>query len=140
MYWLPEVGPYIPAPNLLACIRDGGKSNKKGKAMVSAFFIADEIVPLEYKGPRDVEGLWNVGGKDHIGGHVFLKGVKVGQAKVLRCRPRFHDWSLSFEASYDPTVLDFSDIEQAVEIAGRMRGLGDFRPQYGRFNGTVKKL
>jgi hypothetical protein len=52
---------------------------------------------------------------------------------VYRTRPMFTDWSATFEVCYDPDQINEGDLKKAIADAGRMVGLCDFRPKYGRF-------
>jgi len=64
-------------------------------------------------------------------------GVKIGQAKVMRTRPVFRNWSCTAIAQYDPDVLNLRDIEEIASDAGKFVGLGDWRPKHGRFEAQV---
>ena len=59
--------------------------------------------------------------------------MKVMRAKVLRTRPRFNMWKLTFTAMYDESQLDLPTISQSIESAGAYVGLCDSRPKYGKF-------
>jgi hypothetical protein len=64
-------------------------------------------------------------------------GVKIGQAKVMRTRPVFRNWSCTAIAQYDPDVLNLRDIEEIASDAGKFVGLGDWRPKHGRFEAQI---
>ena len=64
-------------------------------------------------------------------------GVKIGQAKVMRTRPVFRNWSCMAIAHYDPDVLNLRDIEEIASDAGKLVGIGDWRPKHGRFEAQV---
>lgn len=64
-------------------------------------------------------------------------GVKVGKSKVMRTRPIFRNWSLSATCQFDPDVLNQRDIEEFASDAGKLVGLGDWRPKHGRFDAEV---
>jgi hypothetical protein len=40
---------------------------------------------------------------------------------------------MTFYLTVDTRVIDIDDVQTAVENAGRLKGLGDYRPRYGRF-------
>jgi len=126
LYHDDAIGPYIPVHAILALIRDGAKLTKQGKDATRAILLSDTKIPIQYSGPRDVAGLWKKG---------FLDRRMVGnqKARVLRTRPRFEKWSLEFVLQFDESVFDRIQIVSILKTAGRMVGLGDYRPTFGRF-------
>lgn len=42
LYFDEKIGPYIPAQNIEACLRDGGKRTKEGKNIQAAVFVSLE--------------------------------------------------------------------------------------------------
>lgn len=119
--------PVIPGEVLEATIISGAKVTKKGKVGKSAL-IVDGNFPLIYNGPKTTEGLLEDDNFRHVA------GVKVGQARVMRTRPKFNQWKLKFTVHYLSSVLDAEEIVGFVEAAGQVAGLGDGRPRFGRFN------
>jgi len=78
--------------------------------------------------------------------HLFLgqdtyeidsRAVVVQGARIVRCRPRFDEWALSFELEYDEVLISAVQMREIVDNAGKRMGLLDFRPErkgpYGRF-------
>jgi hypothetical protein len=57
----------------------------------------------------------------------------------MRTRPIFNDWSATFSVCIDTEVVDLPTVKQSLEAAGRLVGIGDWRPgapkggSYGRF-------
>lgn len=125
-----KAGPHIPTDMLLATIRDGGKAQKLGAEVTRSVFIEERICPLDYEGPRTAKGLWDKGFYD-------VRSVKVGAARVSRCRPIFQDWKVHFTIVYDPEHLDPAQMTFCIENAGARVGLGDYRPRYGRFDAEI---
>ncbi len=117
--------PCIPGELIEAMIIEGAKKSKMGKQAKASVIVAGNY-PLQYKGPKDAEKLWKA---------KFFKtcGVKVGQNRVMRTRPMFVEWELSFAVSYNPELLNKKDIMNAITKAGAEVGLCDYRPRYGRF-------
>jgi hypothetical protein len=124
------VGPFVPGYNVFATIINGGKIHKLGTSIKRAALVLDDKCKVEYAGPRDLEPLFA------DSRFVDMRGVKVGTAKVTRCRPIFNDWKLSFTMSYDEASLQRDDLVRSITDAGRMVGLGDYRPRFGRFDVT----
>jgi hypothetical protein len=119
---------YVPDFNIVGLIRDGAKANRRGKEMSAGVEPAEERVPLVYDGPKDIDGLYEAGFVDRR----MVKNKGSG-GSVMRVRPRFKAWGLSFSLLVDDQVATLSDVRSALENAGLRVGLGDFRPRFGRF-------
>lgn len=128
-------GLVIPSHVLKACFVNGAKKSKRGPQTKSGLFVADHAV-LDFTGKPDQINEETLNELFHAGDHHLTCGVKVGMAKVMRTRPQFIGWSLTVGIQYDPDLLNPHDIQDILTDAGRQVGLGDWRPEYGRF--TVK--
>jgi len=119
--------PCIPGEMIEAMMIGAARKNKRGKDF-QAGAISDGNWPVEYSGARTAEELWeDESFRD-------CRAVVVQRSRVLRTRPIFREWSLSFEVSYLPEVISSGDdIRNALKLAGQIIGLGDYRPRYGRF-------
>ena len=126
MYFDDEVGPYIPGINLESCMVAGGKLSKLGARLKRSAEVMDDILPLEYSGPRDIEGLWRDGYYD-------ARSVKVSQARLMRYRPMFRNWGLTCTIAYDPESIDKDSVIRSMRDGGMYCGIGDYRPKFGRF-------
>ena len=62
-----------------------------------------------------------------------IRSVKVGTAKVARCRPIFKDWRATFTVLFEESALQRGDLDMSLRDAGSMIGVGDYRPRFGRF-------
>lgn len=131
LYWDADLGPHVPERCLERLLRDAASKSKQGKAVLSALIVTDPA-KLEYKGPRDPVAMWDAGT------FVLRASVGVGQQRVIRSRPIFRDWSLTFTVNFDENVLDERDVDSFVEIGGRLVGLLDWRPKHGRY--VVEKV
>ena len=127
-----EIGPYIPAQNIDRTIVEGARKNKLGKKFESSARCTLDKIPVIYEGPRDVRGLYDAG-------FVDVRSVGVNRARVMRVRPVFRSWSLQFDFAYDETEIEEDSIVLAAESAGRLVGLCDYRPRFGRFDVEVVK-
>ena len=116
----------IPGEMIEATIINGAKKSKQGKQATAAICVFNNA-PLQYKGPKDPLKLWETGN--------FHKtiGVRVGTNRVMRTRPLFVDWSLSFVVQYNADLLNKKDVVMAITKAGAEVGLAEWRPRYGRF-------
>lgn len=63
--------------------------------------------------------------------------VPATKGRIMRYRPRFDAWLVSFELHYDETLLTENQVRQIVDSTGSRVGILDFRPEHkgncGRF-------
>ena len=128
--YMSEDGPVIPGMMIEAAVRGGAKKTREGKDAQSSVF-ATKSAQLKYKGPKDMEGLWN----DESFRHQAI--VTVQRAKINRCRPVFNEWKADIELQYDDSVVQKSKLVEWLNVAGLQCGLGDWHPRYGRFTCKV---
>jgi len=133
LYMHEEHGPIIPAANIERMLRDAGALTRLGTKVKMGIQMLEDYAPLEYDGPRDVEGLL----KDKR--FRLRRAVVVSKARVMRERPRFPEWSLTFTVCYDPAVFNAEQIRDLVASAGQYIGLGTWRPRHGRFEVSASK-
>ena len=134
IYFSHEIGPFVPAPNLLRCLVEGGRFSKHGKQIERGLLLDEIMVPLGYEGPRDLVNLYTDKQFVHRG------SVKISQARVIRTRPQFPRWWLEVAGAFDDALLNESHLRTAAEMAGSWVGLGDWRPTYGRFTSKIEMI
>ncbi|MCX4596105.1 hypothetical protein OG819_42590 [Streptomyces sp. NBC_01549] len=134
LYIDPDVGPFIPGENIQRCLIDAAKVTRAGVKVTRGVFISTDVNPLGYQGPRDVDGLWADENFRH------MKSVKVQTNRVMRCRPRFRQWTVEADGTLDTALLSLEEFKDIADTAGSMIGLGDYRPRFGRFTAQVVKL
>jgi len=61
------------------------------------------------------------------------RSVKIGKARVARCRPIFDEWELTFTIECYDDRIPKKVIESVLENSGYYYGVGDYRPRYGLF-------
>jgi hypothetical protein len=134
LYISEQLGPYIPGANIEKCLIEGGRVTKQGKQIERGLFVVDNEIPVLYRGPRDALGL--------LADESFrdVAAVKVGQARVMRTRPMFRDWSVEVDCEVDGGLLNVETLQSIATDAGNMVGIGDHRPRYGRFQCAIQKL
>ena len=127
-----QAGPYIPAQNIKACLVMASKMQRGlSQKIKSAAEITTLINPLEYRGPRTEDALWN----DET--YRFFAMVRVTSSRISRMRPQFPTWGLEAEGTFDDTQqVSVSQFEEVVHAAGSV-GLGDWRPNFGTFETTL---
>lgn len=131
LYLDKAVGPYVPATWVKSCLIRAGVVTKDGQNVQRSVHPTDIVLPLAYRGPRDLPSL--------MADHSFRdrQSVRVGTKRVFRVRPKFQEWRLEAELVLDESILNFDTFAAIAETAGRVIGLGDYRPLYGRFEAEV---
>lgn len=134
LYHDKEMGPYLSAAALDGCLKASAKSSKLGKTFGQSVMVVEDMVPIEYSGPRDLDGLFKAGFHD-------VRGVVIGKARVMRCRPKFNKWAASFTVAFDEQEVNHDAVERVILAAGKKAGIGDYRPEkggrYGKFSAEV---
>ena len=118
--------PIIPGENIEAAIVSAAKKHKLGPLFKASVF-SDGCWVLKHDGPKSLEAL-----RDDERFH-DMRGVRVTTSRVMRARPIFRRWELTFGVSYDDDDVNPSQMEQMLQVAGKSVGLGDYRPKFGRF-------
>lgn len=131
LYYDKDIGVFIPGQNVEAAIREGAKLQKLGTAFKRGALVLEDKIKLTYSGPNDPDKMYA------SGKFVDIRSVVVQRARLMRCRPIFHDWSIQFTLVFNEDVLNHEDVLKAVDDAGLMAGLCDYRPRYGRFGAEV---
>lgn len=124
--------PGLPAWNVIRCLQDGAKRQKKGADVLRGVHPIIQHVLITYEGPRNPHKMWT------DGRFTLRKTVGVQRARMMRTRPMFVDWSIDLPVEVDPTVFDLDVLANVWRDAGVYAGIGEMRPIYGRFVGTVK--
>lgn len=127
LYFDSEVGPYLPPLNIEASVIGGGKLHKLGQSIKRAVLVTSDKPKLEYEGPRTIEKMWD------DGRFIDVRGVNIGGKKVMRCRPIFLKWAATFDVEYMEDIIDKADVLRCISDAGRLVGIGTYRPRFGRF-------
>jgi hypothetical protein len=123
--------PVVPAWNVLRCLQDGAKRHKRGPDVLRGVHPLSDDAPISYDGPTNAVELWTAGR------FALRKGVGVQRSRTIRTRPIFTEWQLHLEVEVDPVVFDLDTLQTFWTDAGRYCGLGEMRPVYGRFRGTI---
>lgn len=125
--WLNGGVPCIPGEAIEATFLAGARMQRRGP-QAAAGIAVDSPVRLHYDGPADVDELWS-------SKRFRLRvPVRVGSARTMRTRARFDTWNVEFTASYLPSLLSKNLIMEIFTLSGFARGLGDWRPKFGRFS------
>lgn len=113
---------YQPAEHILGCLVKAGANFSYERrrtykdVMKSCVFISPTAIPHQ-----------------HTEWSVDRRPVVIMKARIVRSRPLFKKWALSFSIEYDEEVLNVSKLKELLEFAGTRIGIGDYRPLFGRF-------
>ena len=124
--YLSADGPIIPNTVIDGMTVRAAMKMKEGPVAKSGVFCLDHA-RLGYAGPRQPDELW----ADER--FRFAANVRVGQARVMRMRPKFDEWSAVVSLNIEDTLVNPAQVDRWMTIAGTQVGIGDWRPQYGRF-------
>ena len=150
----------IPSQNLMVCLRQAGaqmilKRQKTFKEISqSGLLIPTEYLRFEVGGKQiATSSLEAVRERDFstqadavrgLGFRLFVKRARIGQAKHIRVRARFDQWSVTGQVQVLVSEITFENLETMFGLAGRV-GLGDWRPgcktpgPYGMFSAKLRK-
>lgn len=134
-YWKESLGLYIPAENVRATLVNGAKEIRKGTDIQKYVDILDLYIPFNYGE--------NLTKQELIDSYEYrdTRPMTVNRAKVMRTRPRFNQWNITFKMRYDETKIDLDVIMMSLKNAGSYIGLCDSNKYgYGRFVAIAEEL
>jgi hypothetical protein len=123
----------IPSAAVWRCFYDASKQFKLGTTVKKSFYFDDVVEPLTVAGSQ-------ISATDFVADfdNVDYRTVKVQTSKVMRARPKVPvGWQTTHHFELFDDVLDERDLVSVMNSAGRLYGLGDWRPTYGRFTVEV---
>ncbi len=117
----------VPREVIEAAFQAAARKRKLGKQAQAGLFCEDHAV-LKFDGDNlSIKELWE------RGKNRWTVGVRVGQAKVMRTRPRIDCWKTEFQMYFDDGLFNRPQVEEIAAIAGSQIGVCDWRPKFGRF-------
>lgn len=133
-YWKDGLGLYIPAENVEATLRNGATVNRKGKDIQKYVNVTDLYIPLDYGE--------NLTKQELIDNYEYrdTRIMVVQRSRILRTRPRFDKWKITFNLMYNEEKIDLETVVTAMENAGQFVGLCDSRPKYGKFVTIIEEI
>jgi len=126
LYMGPD-GPIIPADVLVAMLIAAAKKFKEGQLARAGMFVKGDAL-LVYSGSKNVREMFE---DDNIRD---TRPVALSGKRIMRTRPRFNSWELTFTVCFEDTVIaNGSRIDEWVRTGGTIIGLCEMRPRLGRF-------
>jgi hypothetical protein len=108
----------------------GSSRKMSARSVVATVNVEPELIPI--LDPKTEKPL-----KKYA---IDVRRAVVQRNGVMRARPRFEEWMLTFDFVYDDETLLPENVEQLIPIledAGKRVGIGDYRPSksgwFGRF-------
>jgi len=118
------IGCYAPSTWLEASLRETGKEFKASRGrgtlkatVLASVFIDPEKIPLNKQTYDEVD----------------MRPVVIQRNRVVKGRPRFNSWELEFTINFNEDRIKKDTLRQLLEEAGATKGIGDYRPKFGRF-------
>jgi hypothetical protein len=119
---------FLPGAMIESCLVDGARATKLGKAAQAGVVCVQEQCELIYPGPRTPKARFDAGHELYCRAKIPGRGTM-----TMRSRPRFDEWSVAFELQIAVAIVNPTNVSQALTTAGLAKGMGDYRPRYGRF-------
>lgn len=130
-------GYHCPTMNVKRCFQEGAKISKEGRIIQRAFHPVSDKTPIVFAdGGVPPDDLYKQ--KQFV----LRSPVTVsGRGVIMRTRPIFREWALSFDAVILEDMLNLRDLQRIAELSGQVEGLNDGRTiGYGRFNVEIKEV
>ncbi len=114
---------YAPSTWIEACLRDTAKEFKgKGRGSLKSTVLASVFVELE-----------EIPLNKQIYDEIDRRPAVIQRQRIVKSRPRFNSWELEFAIHFDEKRIRRETLKQILEEAGQTKGIGDYRPKFGRF-------
>jgi len=126
-----EDGCYIPSTWIEAMLVNAGKRVKKGigtyREDMKTVIVEPQKIPLLKKENGERYKTYD---------EMLVVPVVVQRQRIPRARPQFNSWKAKFDIIFDHEIISVEALKKILEIGGKMVGIGDWRPKYGRFKVT----
>lgn len=137
LYETPEGLIGLPTMSVVASIYKAATNWKLGEATKRAIRFSDTVEALIIDGEHvKADEYLGVKGPEVVD----RRPVVVQRNRVIRTRPLIFDWSATFHIELDGQELSFRDMPQILERGGRICGVGEMRPTYGRYTVNCPEL
>lgn len=129
-------GLVFPTIAIVRSLWDAGSGVKIGK-LTARRALAGLVLLGEFTPVLDPDS-----GKQLVDFDVDTRFVRVGTARIPRSRAKLPEWCLEVPVQYDENLLTSRAIEDLLNRAGSLIGVGDYRPAtgggpFGRFRASV---
>lgn len=123
----------LPTDNVWRSFYDAATAFKRGADLKRALLPLDDVVPIEIGGQTEAVDSFLQGE-----GHIDYRSVAVQRNRTMRARPLVPaGWQTTHSFELLTDILDGETLTPIFERAGRIVGVGDFRPRFGTFQAEV---
>jgi hypothetical protein len=125
----------MPCDNVWRSLYDAATAFKQGANLKRALIPDTDIEPLLVAGEKVyVDEFLKAGNID-------TRAVQVSRARTMRSRPMVDTpWSVTHRFELLSDIIDVRELDPITERAGRVVGIGDYRPRFGTFTATVTEV
>ena len=132
-----------PSMSFRAGLLKAGSGKKFGKLFATSLVESGVHVHNEFEEILDLKG------KPVKAYEIDKRSVIVGKARVMRCRPKFREWTMVVELEIDDEYIALDQVVDLLNVMGSKVGLGEYRPErdsakglkgsgnYGRFRAEL---
>lgn len=136
-YWKDGIGFYIPGDNIAKCLRDGAAKSKKGKDVQAAVIVDDVEIPVGGIPKRQkLKDYYS-----HTSEFVLRCPIRIPPktgARVMADKCIIPTgWELTFAITFEEDIISKQSLEEAMDEAGTLVGIGGWRPKFGRFKAEI---
>lgn len=122
----------LPTDNVWRSFYDASTAYRRGADLKRALIPVTDVVPLEVDGERVLVDVFL---KDWQ--NIDYRSVAVSRNRTMRSRPIVRNWSCVHEFELLQDILDIEVLHPILERAGRVVGVGDFRPRFGTYTAEI---
>jgi hypothetical protein len=136
-YETPEGYIGLPDSNVWRAIQNAAKAYKRGKDVDRAvIYNPVHVAPILFPdGQPQLAERYLMDAS-----HIDYRNVGIQGRTVMRSRPVITEWRTSHDFEVYVDIVMVEDLVTFVTRAGRLEGVGDHRPQYGRFTANVETV
>lgn len=133
--WETETGLLgVPSAAVWRCLFDAAKAFRMGQDIKRALIFSDVVEPLLVNDQEMSCDDFLGGVGDDLGKRIDYRPVRVQTSRVMRARPLIPTgWKTTHRFELLTDIIDPGDLDNIIIRAGRLGGLGDWRPTYGTF-------